>query len=81
MSAIPRQSPLIPRLALQVRPTLVWMGSCKFVPGKVSQNPEQLGELEREEGPWVAAYGWQEVALAGEWAGIALERPFGPCPL
>lgn len=51
------------------------------MPGNVSQNPEQLGELEPEQEPWVAAYGWQEVALAGEWAGIALERPFGPCPL
>lgn len=51
------------------------------MPGNVSQNPEQLGELEPEEEAWVAAYGWQEVALAEEWAGIALERPFGPCPL
>lgn len=51
------------------------------MPGKVSQNPEQLDELEREERPWVAAYVWQEVAPAGEWAGIALEGPFGPCPL
>lgn len=39
------------------------------MPGNVSQNPEQLGELEPEQEPWVAAYGWQEVALAGEWAG------------
>lgn len=40
----------------QIHSYTVQTGNRNFVPGNVSQNPEQMGELEPEKVPWVAAY-------------------------